>query len=146
MAIELKYNEAYATVAEADAFLAGDSTWGNLSTNEKDDALLWGRYYIDDNFECFLSSLDSIPDELKYSNSLLATDFVTNGTLYKETAVSSGLKKKKVKAGDVETETEYFESEDSSVIAPPSIRKVRSVLAPICERTSGTGTVNLVRA
>ena len=145
MSIELAYNEAYATSAEADVFLASNATWLNLSKPEKDDALLWLRYYIHDNFDCYLSTLDAIPEELKYANSLLAADYSVDGTLY-QTNTESGLKLKRVKAGDVETEKEYFEGNTSSSSEPSSIRQVRGLLSSICTRTSGTGTVNLVRA
>lgn len=147
MAIELAYNEAYATASEANDFLVGNETWKQLSTPEKEDALLWSRYYLDDNFDCYLSSIDTIPEELKYSNSLLAVDYATEGTLYK-TSTSGLIKKSKVKAGDVETEKEYFEdsSANTEVVKPASINKVKGLLGPICRDISGSGTVSLVRA
>jgi hypothetical protein len=145
MAIELEYNKAYATADESDVFLSLNSVWQNLSVTEKEDALLWARYYLDDNFDCALSSLDTIPDELKYANCLLAVDYNSEGSLYKNKSEPT-VKKIRVKAGDVESEKEYGSGGDNSNYLPPSIYKVRNLLAPICTRINTSGTVNLVRA
>ena len=57
--------QSYATIAEADAYLKLKETWIALNNDDKDDALLWARYFIDINFDCTID-MDAIDDEVKY--------------------------------------------------------------------------------
>lgn len=127
---------AYATIAEADLYLAIRADWLSLTTEVKDDALLWARYFIDTNFNCIID-YDAIPEEVKYANSLLAYDYFIQGDLYFDN--EQIVKSKKVVAGKVETE-KSFQAPSGTV--PNSISKVVSILKPICSKTSG----NLERA
>lgn len=123
--------QSYATIAEADVYLAINSDWLALTDLVKTDALLWGRYAIDTNFNCVVDYSD-IDEEVKYANSLLAYDYFIQGDLFfdNQTIVS----KKLVKAGKVETEKTY---QFSSKEKPNSFSKVVAILAPICSETAG---------
>jgi len=131
--------DSYVTVAEADVYLALDTTW--LATDEphKEDALLQARYYIDATYSgCFDQS--SPPDEVKYASSLLGADFVSSGDLFYSN--SDAVKSKRVKAGSVESEKEFS---GASKTKPASIGQVDALMASIgCIKTSGT--VLLMRA
>ena len=127
--------EAYATVDEADAYLSLDTAWLGQSDEVKEDALLWGRYYIDSEFSCSYTE-DGIPEEFKLANSLLARDYTVQGDLYFNNEKS--IKIEFVKAGDVEAETTY---RGSSKTRPNSLSKAKAVLAEYCQ-----GSNSLTRA
>lgn len=124
---------AYATIAEASAYLLGNATWSEAEYQNKIDALLEARYYIDSNYSCsFDQSLP--PDEVKYSSSLLAADFVLNGDLFYSNDIP--IKSKSVKAGSVETSKEFG---TISKKKPASIGKVDTIMASLgCTKLSGT--------
>ena len=126
MAITLTVQGAYASVAEADAFLSNDDVWLELEENVKEDALLWGRYYIDTKFTCTVDS-EVIPEEFKFANTLLAKDYTLQGDLFFDNEDS--VKKKFVKAGEVESETTYMSGKKSS---PASVSKSIAVLHAYC--------------
>ncbi len=123
--------QAYATVAEAKTYLALEEAWLDLDTKVKEEALLWGRYYIDANFDCVIDS-DDIPDEVKFANSLLGLDYFKQGDLFFDNR--DGVILSRVKAGSVESEKEY---EKGIKKKPNSLSKVVAVLSAICNRTSG---------
>ena len=123
--------QAYVTVAEAKTYLALEEAWLDLDTKVKEEALLWGRYYIDANFDCVIDS-DDIPDEVKFANSLLGLDYFKQGDLFFDNR--DGVILSRVKAGSVESEKEY---EKGIKKKPNSLSKVVAVLSAICNRTSG---------
>lgn len=123
--------EAYATVAEADVFLALKSDWLALTDVVKLDALLWGRYFIDSNFDCVVD-MTAIDEEVKYANSLLAYDYFYQGDLFFDN--QRVVKSKKVVAGKVESERTYA---SISRDGPSSMSKVVAILKSVCNRTSG---------
>ena len=122
--------QAYATVSEAKVYLALEDAWLDLDTKVKEDALLWGRYYIDANFDCIIDA-DNIPDEVKFANSLLGFDYFNQGDLFFDNR--DGVILNRVKAGSVESEKEY---ERGIRVKPNSISKVTSVLLSVCNRIS----------
>lgn len=138
MAITLGVLETYATVVEADAYMANSTDWGNASDELKFDALLDARYYMDTTFSCDLSSYDVIPDEMKYANAVLADDLVRNPGIFDH---SPAVKLKMVKAGSVQSETEYMSGQKST---PATLKKVKGILKNIC--SGGGATVELIRA
>jgi len=124
--------DSYATVAEAKIYLAIRDDWNFADKKTKEDALLWGRYYIDANFNCVID-FDAIPDEVKFANSLLAYDYFSQGDLFFDN--QSNVLIKKIKAGPVETETEY---QSGKTEKPNSLSKVVSILSVLCSNTQGT--------
>lgn len=124
--------QAYATDVEADAYLALKEDWLDADPDMKDDALLWGRYYIDANFDCVIDA-DDIPEEAKFANALLGYDYFLQGDLFFDN--QSDILIKKVKAGPVETETEY---QNGKRERPNSLSKVVSILAVLCNNTQGS--------
>lgn len=128
---ELTVMQAYATSIESKVYLANRGDWLTLDNKSKDDALLWGRYYIDAHFDCVVDA-DAIPDEVKFANSLLAYDYFTQGDLFFDN--QSNVIMKRVKAGSVETETEY---QSGVHTRPNSLSKVVSILSSLCNNTQG---------
>lgn len=106
--------DPYCTIAEADVFLATSSSWNAATDSEKTIALFWGRTYIDSNYSCMdwtdttlFPDYPDLPENLKYANALLADEYL-NGNLFNVTpAGNKEVVKKRVKAGDVESETTY---------------------------------------
>lgn len=131
MATELGIMESYCTVNEADTFLPLKEDWLDADSEVKEDALLWGRYYIDANFDCVIDA-DAIDDRVKFANSLLAYDYFKKGDLFFDN--ESAIKKKRVKGGPVETEREYV----SGLVnhSPDSLSKVKSILKDLCSATT----------
>jgi hypothetical protein len=127
--------QTYATEAEADLFLAIHLDWQDADTEIKTDALLWGRYFLDINFDCVID-MDIIDEEVKFANSLLAYDYFSQGDLFFDN--QKVVRQKKVVAGKVETERTFFRS---SKDGPDSFSKVVAILKTICNKTKG----NLVR-
>jgi len=126
--------QSYATAAEADVFLALKEDWLDLDDEVKEDALLWGRYYIDANFDCVVD-YSAISDEVKYANTLLAYDYFIQGDLFFDN--KKNVKSKKVKAGPVTTETDYGYSKSDQ---PNSLSKVIAILKTVCNYTKGSLT------
>jgi len=124
--------QAYATDLEADAYLALHEDWLDLDSEVKDDALLWGRYFIDANFDCVVD-YDAIDDEVKYANSLLAYDYFIQGDLFFDN--QKGLKSKKVDADGVLVEKDFgYASKDR----PNSLSKVIAILKTVCNHSKGS--------
>lgn len=123
--------QAYATLIEANAFLATNSIWQEADEDDANDALLWGRYFIDLNFDCVID-YSNIDEEVKFANSILAYDYLVQGDLFFDN--ESKIKIKRVKAGTVESETEYTTGKSSR---PSSLSKVIAILKPVCNYVKG---------
>ena len=127
MAITLAVTDAYATVDETDAYLENDSTWNAITNEAKENALLWGKYYIDERYDC-VDVLDAISDELRYSNSLLAADYAATPATFKPQVQ---VLVKTVQAGSVKTHKEFAAT---NKIVPSNSIKVKTILSKICSR------------
>lgn len=128
----------YCTIQEATTFLGESEAWENAEKPERERALFWGRIWIDTHFSCDFAP-DNAPDELKFANALLAEDWL-EGKLITETAPSKAIKRKKVSAGAVSTETEYLLGGEQTVHQ----KDVLVLLSSICVK-SGFGTKRLTR-
>lgn len=123
--------QSYATEAEADIYLAIHEDWLDLDSEVKEDALLWGRYYIDANFDCVVD-YSAISDEVKYANSLLAYDYFIQGDLFFDN--KKNVKSKKVDADGVLVETDYGYAKADQ---PNSLSKVVAILKTVCNHSKG---------
>jgi hypothetical protein len=136
--VTLAVTGSYATVEEADNLLENNASWAVATDEIKIDKLLEARYYIDTMFSCDLSTYDTIPDQLKLANALLAAEALLTSDIFD---TSASISKERVKADVVETETEYF---GGSVKRPTKLNMVRGILQTIC--TYKGSTVFLTRA
>jgi hypothetical protein len=106
-------NPPYVTILESDEFLENSVIWGAATDPEKEQALFWGRVWIDTNFLCpdLLENPPVISDNVKYANSLLGEDYL-DGYLVDISDEIRGkdIKSTSKKAGSVEDSVEYFES------------------------------------
>lgn len=147
--------DPYCTIVEADAFLDTSSSWNAVSDSEKTTALFWGRTYLDSYYTCINWDDELVndlypdyPDNLKYANALLADEYI-KGNLFKVSATGNKeIVKKRVKAGDVESETTYRgEAGTDSGVGIDPFPEVTSLLAEWCSANidSGLGNIRLVR-
>lgn len=79
--------------------------WKGYRSNE-DQALDWPRAYVEDS-DGFYYDSDEIPQRLKDATAELALRAVKGDTLLDDIKKPGAIKRKKVKTGPVETETEY---------------------------------------
>jgi hypothetical protein len=106
-------NPPYCTIEEANEFLINSVIWGAATDSEKEQALFWGRVWIDNNFIC--PDLEATPPvvstNIQYANALLGEDYL-EGYLsdVSEDVIGSNIKSTSKKAGSVEDSIEYFES------------------------------------
>jgi len=137
--------EAYCTIAEADAFLSDSVIWQAATSAEKDQALFWGRIWIDSNLVC--ANLDpTVPSEnIKYANALLGEDYLDETLLGSGGGGSTetGVKRKKQKAGSVEQETEFFEGGGGGDVDYQG--DVKMLLSGECSFSQTAGIRKLVR-
>jgi len=126
--------QTYATASEADAFLELHEDWVDLDEPVKLDALLWGRYYIDANFDCVVD-YDDISEEVKYATSLLAYDYFIQGDLFFDN--KKNIKSKKVDADGVLVEKDYGYAKADK---PNSLSKVIAILKTVCNHSKGSLT------
>lgn len=132
----------YATISEANSYLSGNDAWSALSSSQKNNYLINGRYFIDANYTCSEAvDMTAIPDEYKFANSLLA-GYDLSASLFAVTEHGDNpVTKKKVKAGDVESEVEYAGNRSTS-LKMGSIDKypqVTSLLSEFCTLNSSSG-------
>ena len=74
----------------------------------------FGRVYIDQNYSCVQFDENNPPDAIKYANALLAEDYIQGKLIADGGQVRGAVKSERVKAGSVESETEYFGSSTTS--------------------------------
>ncbi len=121
--------EGFVTIAEADVYLETNSDWDSLSDELKQNAIVAGRYYIDGKYNSEVTG--DMPDELKFANSLLASDYIASTASFDS---SPNVRKKRSKAGTVENEVENV---GGGNIAPKSWQQVKSILQSILPTPSG---------
>ena len=140
MAITLGVTESYATIAEADVYLENNEIWQSVTDELKTDGLLAARYYIDITFSCDLSDYDNntIPEELKYANSLLAADYTADITVFDS---SVKIQEQEVEAGSVRSKKVFSTPKQNK---PKSLNTVKGVLKNLCAFSGGL--VQLIRA
>lgn len=138
--ITLGVTESYATLQEAEVYLEDNVAWQAAEDEVKSAGLLAGRYYIDITFSCDLTDYDNltIPEALKYANSLLAADYVVNTSVF-----DSGVKiqEQEVEAEGVRSKKVFSTPKKNK---PPSLVIVQGVLKELCSFNGGL--VQLIRA
>lgn len=140
MAVVLGVTDGYATLVEANAYNIASTAWEKATDAVKQDALMFARYYIDDNWVYDLEQIDAIDEEMKLGNSILALDYLENGKLFGDS--EAPIKSKSVSAGAVSQSITY----DVSInYKPPSIGKAFAIIAKVAIKRTGTA-VSLIRA
>jgi hypothetical protein len=132
----LSVTGTFASLSEADVYLERSQKWSSSSDEDKITALIATRWFLESKYSCYISG--TIPDELKYANSLLAADYVLSSSFFETT---TNKKMVRVKAGPVESETDF----SATIRLPPSWLNVKEILLPICGSTS-SGSVYIRRA
>lgn len=134
---KLDVDEAFLSVDAADTYLENFTNWNAASDEDKEEALIAARYYIESKYDATIEG--ALPDELTYSNAILANDYVVDKTSFESTI---NIKSKKIKAGSVETSKEYLFGGSKE---PNSWERVKAILAPIMASNQGAFR-NLIRA
>ena len=86
----------YCDIACADTFLADSTVWNDATDSEKNNALFWGRTWIDSNYRCSNLDENNPSSEIQYANALAAEDYL-EGTLLSSTGSSNTQTVKKTK-------------------------------------------------
>ena len=139
----------YISVAEADVLLENVEPWSSATDEEKQEALEMGRLYLDDKYVCIDFDESNPPTNVKDANGYLGNCHL-EGSLFPSAAESTGsfIKLKRVKAGSVETETEYSDIRGSKSVQTADPCPIATALLRIndtCRLTTTGGTVSLVR-
>jgi len=121
----------YCTVAEANSYLLGHTTWEDAETADKNSALFWGRVYFDSNYSCVEFDEDTPPDEIKYANALLAEDHLQGTLIETGNETKGAVTLKRTKAGSIESETEYTASGSKASDAQDDVNQL---LHDICKK------------
>lgn len=132
----------YVTLANADTINDGNTAWDAASDDEKDDALSYGRQYIDRYYVLSVFDEDDAPEEIQMGNCLFAIEYLEDDLF---TAPEANVGEETLKAGTVTVTTKFTRSEGTSVIDP--FVSISSVMYEFAKwKSSGISTVNLVRA
>lgn len=140
----------YATIQQADSYLSENDDWLDLDNSVKNTHLINGRYYIDSNYICTeLVDGAAIPEEYVYANTLLAEIDSKKGLFSVDKTVNSPVVKKKVKAGEVESETTYAgnRSKSLSLHSVDPYPAITSLLNEFCslKNKNSFKTIDLIR-
>ena len=144
----LSYTDPAVTVDEANAyFLAShDSDWAT-GTGDKKAALIRGQRYIAGRYnERWNVEFDdaSAPEPVKYAIIEAARrELVNPGSLTPDFIAATVIKREKVKAGPVETETEFVGG-GSAEASLPVITTIDRLLAGLLRSVSQTTSVSML--
>lgn len=119
----------YVTVADVDALLPA----GWEGDGDKDRAVLSANTWLTARN---VPNDDPLPDAIKQAGALLAQE-AANGRLYADS--QGGIKRKAVKAGSVESETEY---QDNAYAKSGALKQIGDLLRPYL---SGAGSTFAIR-
>ena len=145
----------YCSVSYADGY--NQSTeWLSTSLPNKELALSNGRLYIDQWYTCgdkadwevcineTIPTYDCVPEEVQYANALLAEKYIL-GTLTTKKETSGPITMKRVKAGSVESETQYQGSEAQYTGSSfNELEEITMLLSPYCTFGSSSARVRRV--
>jgi len=135
----MAFNTPYCDLACANVILSESDIWNSASQQEQELALSYGRAFLDMRFDCIEFDETDPPEAIKYANALAAEGYLA-GTLIPEIgSVSGTVRREFVKAGDVESETEYFTSDTANMVD-----RLYPILQELCTLKSA-GTANLTR-
>lgn len=129
----------YISVTDADEW-AKSSEWAALTDPQKENALSWGRMYIDGFYTCTPAIDSAAPsDSVQIANALLG-DYYAQGKLYPNSGShEADLAGKKIKAGSVEMDKTYATTPGGSPIKGDPFPEVTNLLSSVgCTTSRGT--------
>lgn len=134
----------YITLVDADAYLGSREPWTSSSDELKNDALSYGRLYIDQNYHCpNVDFSGEIPSEIQIANAELANLYLTDSLNLYPSQEAKNLVETKVKAGSVESLKKYNSGATSSIDTNPQIS---ALITNVCYFSSGGGAKPVVRS
>ncbi|MDX1698961.1 MAG: hypothetical protein R3250_00015 [Melioribacteraceae bacterium] len=126
--------EPYCDIACADTYLANSTTWSNATDPEKNNALFWGRTWLDSFFRCPNLDENNPSDEIQYANALAAEDYL-QGTLLASDGSSSNFT---VRSEEVSAQTgTHVDTEYMGGLSTNPQQDIESLLAEQCSKSSG---------
>lgn len=117
----------YATLAEADTINTGATPWDTATDPDKETALINAKLYMDQNYSCQIP--DTIPENLKEANSILANEDLTSDIFARQDGVGI-VKEKSVGAGSAKTKTVFAVSNGGTWKDP--FQLVTALMSDIC--------------
>ncbi len=96
----------YASLSEADAYLNSTEKWFEEDSERKQEALGWGRVYLDQNYSIFNLNEDNPSTAIKQANILLA-NYHLDENLFTRQTQTDPLEETEVKVGSVSTRKRY---------------------------------------
>lgn len=131
----MNINTPYLTLAEADTYLGTIEPWNSTSTSDKNAALEYGRAYLDSRYTCVEINEDDAPDPIKIVNAELANLYLTDKDKFFNPVQQTSIKRKKVKADDVEVDTQY----DANIeYARDPFPQITAILSAYCSYQAST--------
>ena len=138
--------ETYSTVVQANSVLGETTPWDDSEAAQKLTALEWATIYMNTTYN--IPSNEASNQTLINANAMLANSQLT-ASLFKaaeSAAPAKGLKKSKVKADVVESETEYDPYITGSWNDPyPDVSAMMSNAGYALKKSGGMKTAILVR-
>lgn len=138
---------SYVTLAEANAINASKAAWDAASDTQKQDAIDYGRKYMDASYTCIeIDESDPalIPDDVKKANALLALAHLTT-PLWSVEPTKTSVNSKSVDHGNgVKTSKSYA---GAKVTVTDPHQEVTLLLKGFCilNMNKAIGTVRVVR-
>jgi hypothetical protein len=134
--------DSYCDVQYADS-INSSAEWTAASDTEKEGALQWGRVYFDDKYVC--DYWDTAPSNVLTANAMLGDEYLIDGDrFFTNETPNPGIKRKHVKAGDVESTDTY---QDSSISTEIDIfPRITALVGSVCHiPSSGFGVASVLR-
>ena len=135
--------DPYITLADAETYMGIRLPWNAMSESEKNAALQMARLYIDAFYSCISFEEDAAPDAVQAANAELANEYLKDSTALFPVQKDSTLTKKRVKAGDVESEKEFDPRLYQRTDPFPYIS---AIIKPQCAYMANRIDVSIVRA
>lgn len=144
----------YVDVAGADTILGENLPWENGEAADKQTALEWAYVYLNANYRIGVQFDDQVTNpnqSLKNANALLANAHLSqvaeSKTLFTSDTPKKGLRRSRVKAEVVESETEYDTTVSAGWTDPyPHVTAMLAVAGfPLSKSSGGFSTAPLVR-
>jgi len=124
------FSDGYCDVSYADSLLVLVTPWISTTVTNKENALQWGRVYIENTYDVPVTITDSeINDALKNANAILGNEHVQEDLFFtaRNAAPEKGLTEKTVQATPVKSTKKYDANISSEWIDP--FPQVTAILA-----------------
>lgn len=106
MALKDNLPAPYVSLADAEVLLIDTELWIHKNDEQKEEALGWGRIYLDSNYTHSFTE-DDIPEVILLANSLLANYHFTESLFDRQSTNLNPISEEEVEAGSVKSRKRY---------------------------------------